>query len=1057
MPLSSWDTAGEGREGMRIVRVELKNIKSYRDAVIDLQKGVTAIRGHNGAGKSTLLEAIGWALFNTLPYNQESFVREGERSGKVTIRFLDAKDNREYEVVRRCGSGATWYILDPETGVRIDSAADVIGFLRDHMRIDGSVALGDLFTSAIGVPQGSLTADFLMTPSNRKKRFDALLQVEDYGAAATKLNETVNYFKQRRAVQETQIQGLEREVALLDEARALLDEARERLRALEAERDQQEREAEIIEERRKALLLAQTEVARREGEAQAAAARLQAARQRLERAESLLAEARKAEEAIKAARADHEDYLRAERERAAARERQQARDALRQRDAVAARDQAAAGADQSNAQRRLEEVERAERQILALQDDARRQGELERARDEARQNVERLREANQASAKVAEELAKLETTIANRRRDEVSIKEARPEAEALPERQRLVEELLAAAATRQQFERRRAAIAEERKHNASLREKAAEDAEKYAGNVRKLEGVRALVERLPELEAQESAAKEAVATVEARLSQARRSRELAGTGNCPFLAEPCLNIQRRGENNLREWFDKRIVEEERELDQLKAARDTAAAEVSDARLKATHYARLQSFIEQRDQAQKALEECDKTTQRLAKEEAEITVALKRAGDAAGLAEAQRLLRASQEADRRLATLDGLRRELADLSERWKRGVAERDRLRTLREELASAPGALRATDEALKALGDPRGRITGLQERAAERANVERALAMATQRLTRLAAERERLAEALAPFAALDAEIGELDARIQRTQAGHASYMRNEQVAGQRPARESERDAAATDVACAATDEAAAREKLDKARTRFDADELARVSARADELSHARGETREAIRGMGQQIAALEEKLQRGQEQIAALEAARVERDELAAMEKTLQQFRDLIKEAGPQVTRALLSQISAQANTIFGDIIGDRAGTLTWENDYEIMLRRDGNTRTFAQLSGGEQMSAALAVRLALLRRLTRLDMAFFDEPTQNMDGERRSALAEQLRRVRGFEQLIVISHDDTFEQGLDGVIHLEKRDGATHVAEGEAVYASASPLTGDLSALAL
>jgi DNA repair protein SbcC/Rad50 len=83
--------------------------------------------------------------------------------------------------------------------------------------------------------------------------------------------------------------------------------------------------------------------------------------------------------------------------------------------------------------------------------------------------------------------------------------------------------------------------------------------------------------------------------------------------------------------------------------------------------------------------------------------------------------------------------------------------------------------------------------------------------------------------------------------------------------------------------------------------------------------------------------------------------------------------------------------------------------------------------------------MSAALAVRLALLRRLSRLDIAFFDEPTQNMDGERRGNLAEQIRRVRGFDQLLVISHDDTFEQGLDGVIHLEKRNGQTVIAEDE------------------
>ncbi|HEU0025581.1 MAG TPA: SMC family ATPase [Ktedonobacterales bacterium] len=1035
---------------MRVVRVELKNIKSYRDAVIDLQAGVTAIRGHNGAGKSTLLEAIGWALFNTLPYNQESFVREGERSGKVTIRFVDAKDNREYEVVRRCGSGATWYVLDPETGLRIDSTADVIAFLRDHLRIDGSVALGDLFTSAIGVPQGSLTADFLMTPANRKKRFDALLQVEDYGAAAVKLNDTVNYLKQRRAVQETEIQGLERDVALLEEARARLEEARARARALEVERDQQEREAATIEARREALLLAQTEVARREGAAQTAAARLLSARQRTERAAALLTEARAATEAVEAARADHERYLHAERERAAASERQRARDALRQREADATRRLAAAEADRRNAAQRLTEVERAERQILALQSDAVRQVKLERARDEARQNAQRLREAIQAGVKVADALTRLEQTIAGREREVAGIEAAQAEAAALPERQRQVDALQAAAATRQQHERRLAAIAEERKRNASQREKATADITRQQTNVTKLQAVRPLVERLPELEKAELAAQEALAAAEARLAQTRRSREQAGEGNCPFLAEPCLNIQRRGENNLRDWFDKRIAVEECDLAPLRAAQEAARAEANDARAKAPYYNQLSEFQERLKQARAALDECDETRKRLDAEEAEIAAELKRAGDAASLTEALRLLKVSQEADRSMAKLDGLGRELDDMRERQARETEERDRLRALARELASAPDALKSAEAALAQLGDPRGRIAGLQTRAAERAATERALAAAAETLTRLEAERAGITEALKPYVALDAEITALETDIQRTRAGHASYMRNEQAASQLPTRAAEQRAAVVDEARMAKDEAAARSALDAARARFDADELARVSARANELSHARGQTREVIRTLGEMIAGLEEALRRGQEQVATLEAARAERDELAAMEKTLQQFREFIKDAGPQVTRALLSQISAQANAIFGDIIGDRAGKLAWENDYEITLRRDGAIRTFAQLSGGEQMSAALAVRLALLRRLTRLDMAFFDEPTQNMDGERRSALAEQLRRVRGFEQLIVISHDDTFEQGLDGVIHLEKRDGATRVAEGEAVFASASPLAG-------
>jgi exonuclease SbcC len=152
-----------------------------------------------------------------------------------------------------------------------------------------------------------------------------------------------------------------------------------------------------------------------------------------------------------------------------------------------------------------------------------------------------------------------------------------------------------------------------------------------------------------------------------------------------------------------------------------------------------------------------------------------------------------------------------------------------------------------------------------------------------------------------------------------------------------------------------------------------------------------------------------------------------------------MEQFRKVIKDAAPHVLRAMLSDISAEANRIFGEIMGDRSAQLTWADDYEISLLRQGVKRAFAQLSGGEQMSAALAVRLALLKKLSTINIAFFDEPTQNMDEQRRSNLAEQIRRVRGFDQLIVISHDDTFEQGLDSLIRLRKQDGQTRQLTGD------------------
>src|SRR5436853_7731460 len=46
-----------GSATMLITRLELENIKSYRNAVVDFRRDTTAISGPNGAGKTTLVDA----------------------------------------------------------------------------------------------------------------------------------------------------------------------------------------------------------------------------------------------------------------------------------------------------------------------------------------------------------------------------------------------------------------------------------------------------------------------------------------------------------------------------------------------------------------------------------------------------------------------------------------------------------------------------------------------------------------------------------------------------------------------------------------------------------------------------------------------------------------------------------------------------------------------------------------------------------------------------------------------------------------------------------------
>jgi exonuclease SbcC len=161
--------------------------------------------------------------------------------------------------------------------------------------------------------------------------------------------------------------------------------------------------------------------------------------------------------------------------------------------------------------------------------------------------------------------------------------------------------------------------------------------------------------------------------------------------------------------------------------------------------------------------------------------------------------------------------------------------------------------------------------------------------------------------------------------------------------------------------------------------------------------------------------------------------------EHLTRQAAVLETVRTLLRQSGPFITQALIRQISAAANQIFGELMQDFSRELTWSEDYGIVLEVGGASRQFVQLSGGEQMSAALAVRLALVREISNIDIAFFDEPTANLDDVRRAALAQQVMNIRGFRQLFVISHDDTFEQVTQNLIRVERHGSSSIVATTE------------------
>ncbi len=147
-------------------------------------------------------------------------------------------------------------------------------------------------------------------------------------------------------------------------------------------------------------------------------------------------------------------------------------------------------------------------------------------------------------------------------------------------------------------------------------------------------------------------------------------------------------------------------------------------------------------------------------------------------------------------------------------------------------------------------------------------------------------------------------------------------------------------------------------------------------------------------------------------------------------MKQFAETMRIWYNEMGPKITEALLAKINGLASEIYRDLMDAENTQLLWEKDYNVKILTSNNEKNFHQLSGGEQMAAALAVRLAILKILTNVDFAFFDEPTINLDKERRISLAKCIQNIKGFRQLFVISHDDTFEENAENIIKFTKDD---------------------------
>lgn len=381
---------------------------------------------------------------------------------------------------------------------------------------------------------------------------------------------------------------------------------------------------------------------------------------------------------------------------------------------------------------------------------------------------------------------------------------------------------------------------------------------------------------------------------------------------------------------------------------------------------------------------------------------------------------------AREAERFSEALESFRQREKELAADGKRLADEKQELQKHLERLPEIEEQLTMAEAKLKALDDPKAGIRFFENEAAREIELREGVTKIESNLERLESERQLLVEQLDSYKDLDERWANLSDERDRTAEAHRVFLTNEALAKSLTERKTQLELAQKEVSRLQAELAEAEQLLGAAGKGYDREQHQAEKAALLEAEKRHAETRATFDAVKRREDQLAVELKRFAEIRKSLRKEFKEKERLEKIAEATTFIRDTLKEAAPRVARNYVYHVSLEANQMFREITGNAEHTLKWAEDYAILLEEDGFERPFASLSGGEQMAAALSVRLALLKQLTDIRIAFFDEPTTNMDAERRENLAMQISRITHFDQLFVISHDDTFEGYVDNVISI-------------------------------
>jgi exonuclease SbcC len=147
-----------------------------------------------------------------------------------------------------------------------------------------------------------------------------------------------------------------------------------------------------------------------------------------------------------------------------------------------------------------------------------------------------------------------------------------------------------------------------------------------------------------------------------------------------------------------------------------------------------------------------------------------------------------------------------------------------------------------------------------------------------------------------------------------------------------------------------------------------------------------------------------------------------------------------------PKLRSEFVTYLQMTVQQVLDSLTGDVGPSLNVkiEESYSpLVSSEEGYEREVANLSGGERTLLAFAYRIGLGQLIMQsrtghgLYMLLLDEPTESLGREDGSVerLAEAVSRLKAIEQIIAVTHNESFAEKAEHVIRIEKESGSSQV----------------------